>query len=143
MGELFSYCVRFDGGAAPNPFWGVCTLVICKPQIRRTAQVGDWVVGTGSRRTPIGDLSGAVVYAMRIGRKLTMAEYDEWAAAECPGKVPDPNHPDRRRAVGDALYDFSSNPPQVRPGPHTEADRERDLSGHYALLADQFVFFGR
>src|SRR5437870_7783881 len=96
MGILFSYCVRHDGGAAPNPFWGVCTLVICKPRIRRAAKVGDWVVGTGSRRSPVGDLSGAVVCAMRVGRKLTMAEYDAWVAAECTDKTPDPDHLDHR-----------------------------------------------
>jgi len=143
MGELFSYCVRYDGGAAPNPFWGVCTLVICKPRIRHTAQPGDWVVGTGSCRSPVGDLSGAVVYAMQVGQKVTMAKYDDWAAAECPGKRPDPAHPDPRRGVGDALYDFSFDPPRVRPGDHTEVHREHDLSGRYALLADRFVYFGR
>jgi hypothetical protein len=124
MGALFSYCVRYDGGAAPNPFWGVCTLVICKPRIRRAAGVGDWIVGTGSRRSPAGDLSGAVVYAMRVGRKLSMPQYDEWAAADCPGKISDPGHADRRRAAGDAVYDFSTDPPRVRPSDHTEANRD-------------------
>ncbi|MBU2547361.1 MAG: hypothetical protein KKB20_03030 [Proteobacteria bacterium] len=32
------------GGAAPNPFRGVCILVIRKPGIRRAAEVGDWIV---------------------------------------------------------------------------------------------------
>src|SRR5262245_1609237 len=102
---LFSYRVRHDSGAAPNPFWGTCTLVICKPGIRRKALPGDWVVGTGSHNSPAGDLSKCVVYAMRVGRKLTMAEYDEWVAAELPGKLPDLSHPDRRRKKGDAVYD--------------------------------------
>jgi hypothetical protein len=143
MTTLYSYCVRDDSGVASNPFWGICTLVICKPRIRRTAQVGDWVVGTGSRRSPVGDLSGAVVYAMRVGRKMSMPEYDKWAAAECSGKIPDLSHEDRRRACGDAAYDFSTDPPRVRPSDHTEENREHDLSGIYALLADQFVYFGR
>jgi hypothetical protein len=70
--RLFSYVLRKDDGAAPNPFWGVCTLAICKPVIRRTAEVDDWVVGTGSKRAPDGrDLSGTVVYAMRITKKLS------------------------------------------------------------------------
>src|SRR5262249_55154673 len=59
---LFSYCIPYDFGSAPNPFWGLCTLAICKPDIRRTANVGDWVVGTGSAVSPIGNISGKVVY---------------------------------------------------------------------------------
>lgn len=46
--RLFSYCIPVDDGAAPNPFWGVCTLTICKSKIRRVAEIGDWVVGVGS-----------------------------------------------------------------------------------------------
>lgn len=64
--KLYSYCLRWDDGAAPNPFWGVCTLAICKPAIRRTAKVGDWVVGLGSANSPIGNISDSVVYAMRV-----------------------------------------------------------------------------
>ena len=28
MPTLFSYCLRVDDRAAPNPFWGVCIVVI-------------------------------------------------------------------------------------------------------------------
>jgi len=66
--------LRVDSGAAPNPFWGVCTLVICKPAIRRAAQVGDWVVGAGSGHSRIGDIRGKVVYTMQVTCKMTMAE---------------------------------------------------------------------
>ena len=62
--------------AAPNPFWGICTLVICRPGIRRAAKAGDWIVGTGSSNSPIGDISDRMVYAMRVSQKITMQEYD-------------------------------------------------------------------
>lgn len=39
--NIYSYVLRTDDGAAPNPFWGTCTLTICKPVIRRTAHIGD------------------------------------------------------------------------------------------------------
>jgi len=42
--DLYSYTVRYDDGAAPNPFNGMCTLAICKPAIRRTAAPGDATV---------------------------------------------------------------------------------------------------
>ena len=139
---LFSYRVRFDHGSAPNPFWGVCTLVICKPRVRRVARAGDWVVGTGSADSPAGDLSGSVIYAVRVSRTLSMRAYDAWSAGH-RGKRPEPGHPDPRRRVGDSIYDFASAPPRVRPGVHTEAHRGHDLSGRRALLSDRFVYFGR
>ena len=142
MARLFSYCIPVDDGAAPNPFWGLCTLVICKPRIRRAAAVGDWVVGTGSRRSPIGDLSGQVVYAMRITKKLTMEEYDVFARDKCPGKIPSWFDRDVRRRLGDAIYDFSCDPPRIRRSVHGEQNRERDISGEYALISDHFYYFG-
>jgi hypothetical protein len=42
--KLYSYVVTHDTGFSPNPFWGCCTLADCKPAIRRTAKIGDWVV---------------------------------------------------------------------------------------------------
>ena len=69
MPTLFSYVVHTDYGSALNPFWGVCALVICKPKIPRKAQVGGWIVGTGSAGSPCGDVRGMVVYAMRVTDK--------------------------------------------------------------------------
>jgi hypothetical protein len=44
---LYSYVVAHDFGFAPNPFDGLCTLATCKPDIRKKAAVGDYIVGTG------------------------------------------------------------------------------------------------
>lgn len=70
--KLFSYVVRHDFGFAPNPFHGVCTLATCKGQIRGIAEVGDWVVGTGSAAY---GLQGRLVYAMYVSEKLTFDQY--------------------------------------------------------------------
>jgi hypothetical protein len=102
---LFSYCLRYDDGAAPNPFWEVCTLSICKPKIRRTAQEGDWVVGLGSKNSPIGDISTQVVYAMKVTRILPIREYDELCRASLGEKIPDWTNSDFRRKMGDCIYD--------------------------------------
>ena len=48
MARIHSYVVRYDSGFAPNPFYGYCTLATCKPSIRKGADIGDWVVGSGS-----------------------------------------------------------------------------------------------
>jgi Nucleotide modification associated domain 2 len=78
MPTLFSYCIRYDIGSAPNPFWGLRTLAICKPNIRQSANVGDWVAGTGSAVSPIGNISDKVVYAMRVTHQMTMEDYDRF-----------------------------------------------------------------
>jgi putative DNA base modification enzyme with NMAD domain len=44
--------------------------------------------------------------------------------------------------VGDAIYDFSEDPPQKQLGVHTVADRDHDLSGDYALLSKHLFCFG-
>jgi hypothetical protein len=140
---LYSYVVQTDYGSAPNPFWDVCTLVICKPKIRRSARVGDWVVGTGPANSPLGYIRGMVVYAMRITDKMPMSEYDAWAREHRPEKVPNPRSSDPRRHVGDAIYDFAEDPPRVRPGSvHGVYERKHDLRGEYALLSDHFYYFG-
>lgn len=142
MTSLFSYCITHDHGAAPNPFWGVCTLVICKPKIRRVAQVGDWVVGTGSADSPIGDIRGSIVYAMKVTGRMSVQQYETHAQKHLPNKIPDWYSGDPRRMVGDAIYDFDHDPPKVRKSIHDESNRARNLGGQYALLSEHFYYFG-
>jgi hypothetical protein len=68
--RLFTYKVAHDGGSAPNPFHGICTLAICKPAIRRVAKPGDLVVGLGC-----GSESSRVVYCMLVEGSLAWSEY--------------------------------------------------------------------
>lgn len=140
---LFSYCIPYDDGAAPNPFWGVCTLVICKPEIRRTAKREDWIVGTGSVNSPVGNTAGRVVYAMRVTDKMPIPAYDNWCRKKLPEKIPDLGSADPRRRVGDDIYDFSTVEGKLRPSVHSEANRATDLSGRFALLSDEFYYFGK
>lgn len=141
---LYSYCLRIDDGAAPNPFWDTLTLAICKPVIRRVAEVGDWIVGTGSRNSPVGDTSGHVIYAMRVDEKITMAEYDEFTLRHLPNKIPDWTSRDHRRRLGDSIYDSSSGiSPELRPASHDEENMATDLGGQYVLLSQRWYYFGR
>ena len=140
MPRLFSYCIPVDDGAAPNPYWDVCTLVICKPVIRRTAEVGDWIVGTGSTRF---GFANKVVYAMEVTEKMTMKDYDAYCRSQLPGKIPDARNPDYTRRVGDCIYDFSTNPATIRKSVHNEGNRMTDTNGKYALLSDHFYYFGK
>ena len=71
---LFSYVVARDYGFAPNPFYGRCTLATCKPNIRKIASRGDWVVGTGSAERK---RKGFLVYAMCVTEAMTFNKYWE------------------------------------------------------------------
>jgi hypothetical protein len=121
--------------------------VVCKPRIRATARVGDWIAGTGSKyaKTATGvprDLRGRLVYAMRVSQTMTMREYDAYTQSELPGKVPDWSSVDPRRRVGDSLYDFSNGEPVQRKGVHSERYMSMDLSGENALVGEHFYYFG-
>lgn len=69
---VYSYVVDHDLGFAPNPFHGVCTLACCKPQIRRKAQVGDYILGTGAAKRK---LQGKLIYWMCVDEVLTFDQY--------------------------------------------------------------------
>jgi hypothetical protein len=141
MTRLFIYVIPNDGGFAPNPFFGACTLNCCKPVIRRTAQEGDWVAANTAADFPGGP--GLLVYAMRITDKMTMGEYDAWTRRELPEKISSARSRDYRRRAGDSMYDFSDDPPtRRRDGFHVPEEMEHDLSGVYTLLSDHFYYFG-
>lgn len=143
MARLFSYIVRYDDGAAPNPYGGPCTLVICKPRVRSTAQVEDWIAGVGSVNSPGGSLKGRLVYAMKVEEVVSMRDYDRRAKNEWPEKVPGVSTDTFISKRGDCIYDFSEgDEPTQRPGVHGEGNVARDLSGKNALISTRFVYFG-
>jgi hypothetical protein len=142
--KLYSYTLHYDDGAAPNPFWGICTLAIRKPAVRLAAELDDWIVGLGSANSPIGDISKQVVYAMKVTGKMTLLEYDQFCKTFIPKKKPDWRNRDYRMRMGDCIYNFTAGPdnPKLRTGIHTEENEERDLSGCYALVSKQYYYFG-
>lgn len=142
--RLYSYVIARDFGFAPNPFYGLCTLATCKPEIRRTAKVGDWIVGTGSKQK---HLEGRLVYAMRVTEEFGFDEF--WSDTRCHEKRPN-LHASRMQAFGDNIYhrdssglwqqenshhslkDGSPNPDNVRHD--TQTDR--------VLVSDDFTYWG-
>lgn len=148
MTRIYSYVLRVDDGAAPNPFWNLCTLAICKPVIRRIATPGDWIIGTGSKRSRFEDgtirnLSTHIVYAMKVTEIKTFQEYDTFCNQSLPEKIPQWLDIDWRRRAGDCIYDYSqSGTPHIRKGIHNEENRNRDLRGLNVLLSNHFYYFG-
>ena len=134
--KLSAYIVTHDSGFAPNPFGRVCTLACCKPTIRRNADPGDIIVGTGSAK--IG-LSGHLIYAMRVGKVLSFDTY--WR------RYPSKRFSRRTRVTrrGDNIWhrDSLGNWRVIPGAPHAEKDRNRDVNGQNVLVSSDFYFFGR
>jgi hypothetical protein len=141
---LFSYVVARDYGFAPNPFGGYCTLATCKPDIRASAQVGDWIVGTGSATQ---GRAGYLVYAMKVEETCTFDEY--WNDPRFESKKPN-LHASKMLAFGDNIYhhDVNGNWIQVdshhsyHDGTPNDANIERDTKADRVLIATQFSYFG-
>lgn len=129
--KIFRYVVRYDGGTAPRPFDGVCSLAICKPRIRAKAQVGDWVIGFRSRHP------GEVLYAMQVTERLKLGDYwdDPRFYDRKPGASPYPDNFYRRTPDGSLV--------QVPNAVHVPEDTAKDTSGLYVLLSSRFWYFGK
>ena len=100
--RLYSYVVRRDFGFAPNPFHGFCTLATCKPDIRKTANIGDWIIGTGSKSKK---RDGHIVYGMRVTETMSFDAY--WSDKRFQDKKPNLSG-SKKQAFGDNIYFFDA-----------------------------------
>lgn len=98
-GRVFSYVIEHDLGFAPNPFHNWCSLACCKPDIRKAAKVGDFVIGTAAKAT---GLERRLVYWMKVEEILTFDQY--WADPRFAGKKADMAAPGRMHRYGDNIY---------------------------------------
>jgi len=104
--------------------------------IRRNAEPGDTVIGTGSARC---GLSGKLIYAMRVEAVLTFEQY--WKSY--PSKQPSPST--QVKALGDNIWhrDASGNWCCAAGARHGERNRQRDLKGRNVLVSREYYYFGR
>lgn len=111
---VWSYVLKHDSGFAPNTSHGYCTLATCKPKIRKNAEIGDWVIGTGSITQ--NDPEERLLYAMRVDEIFSYQEYFE-----------DPRYENKKPLAGD-LYDANGDniyyPGAPLSGDEIELDEE-------------------
>ena len=138
-----AYIVEHDIGFAPNPFFGVCTLATCKPDIRWKASKGDWVVGIGS----IADgIRGRLVFAMKVEDAVTFDRYWE----EQSFRMKRPNfRGSLKQAQGDNVYHrvggrwVQERSRHTHPDPEmTEQHIRRDTGRNRVLISEKFVYYG-
>lgn len=70
--RFYVYKVVVDNGGAPCVYHNTLSLAICKPVIRRTAKVGDLVIGFGGNGEKIRN---RLVYIAEITEKSTAGDY--------------------------------------------------------------------
>jgi len=132
--KIYAYLVPVDDGAAPNPYGGVCTLAICKPNLRKIAKQGDWLVGLDSK--------SQLIYTMEITTVMIMKEYDTYTKENLPIKIPNKTSKNIEEQMGDSVYDFSNDEIKLRPSVHSCCTKEMDLAGKNVLLSTCFYYFG-
>ncbi|HEB8848460.1 TPA: hypothetical protein R1A68_005502, partial [Klebsiella pneumoniae] len=73
--HLYVYAITRDFGFAPNPFHGSCTLATCKPGIRKSAKVGDWILGVGGAN--LKSAKKKCILLMKVSEKISFNGYWE------------------------------------------------------------------
>ncbi len=140
--KLYSYIITHDTEFSPNPFWGYCTLADCKPAIRRTASVGDWVVGLSPKAH-----GHRLVYAMQVQEVLTYDRY--FVDSRFAAKIPDFSQGKTVYKCGDNIYrplpdgGFQQCQSMHSCGRMENPDtKARDLSGRNVLVSKNYYYFG-
>lgn len=142
--KLYSYVVARDFGFAPNPFYGYCTLATCKPDIRRTAKCGDWIVGTGSAGS---NRRGQLVFAMRVTESMDFNQF--WEDERFREKRPNLRG-SRMRAYGDNIYHQDAEGRWLQENSHhslqdgspNDDNLQHDTKTNRVLISDDFTYWG-
>lgn len=153
MTKFYCYKMTWDTGFAPNPFHNVLTLATCKPNVRKLAQVGDWICGWTATTVKNSDEKvihkGKVgeeqlIYLAKVTQKISFAEYWE----QYSQKRPTPKIEDDKTlpisSLGDNIYKPlpEGGYEQISNDSHKEKDKKRDLSTDNVLVCEEFYYFG-
>jgi hypothetical protein len=138
--RLFTYKVAYDGGSAPNPYGGICTLAICKPKIRSVAKPGDVVVGFGCKEDEL-----RIVYCMIVDENPTWEDYIKRCNSVGPDSIKK-KIPKHKKDQGDCIWYDSKNYAKARESSSNHdghEDFDRDVTnGKRVLIGSTFWYFG-
>ena len=121
--RLFRYILASDTGMAPCIDDNLMTLATCKPKIRGSAHVGDWIAGFVPRPYP----RGLLAYAGRVRAVLDVGSYER-----------------AYRGRSDAIYREEDNGTfeRLRPDYHSEPGAvEKDLSAPVLIFDSEATWF--
>lgn len=136
--NLYIYRQKIDSGAAPHVSKkGILSLAICKPDIRRVAKDGDYIMALVSKtenKKIVGkgpDRHYKLSYIFKVNEKVHMKDYMAWCTARAPNKIPS----EETEYMGDCQYTADL---QQIPGPHGPQNAERNLRGCYSVVSNEF-----
>lgn len=127
--RVHTYVIAVDAGSAPNYDRPCVTLAVCKPRIRKKAQIGELVLAfAGKQVNPIEPHS--VVWAGIVSEKMSFADY--WNDRRFAGKKPDKSkHPDNFYRPANGGLEWVTN--EV----HGPEATEHDTNGKFVLAFSQ------
>lgn len=140
--KYFIYIITADAGSAPNPFHRFCTLAICKPEIRKAAQKGDWVIGLYSQaKSKSQKYSDRLIYAMEVTKKVSFDEY--WKNKKFAKKKP--SKKSAKEKCGDNIYhkNLSGQWIQKKGSHHNEKNINGDTKRDAVLISSNFFYLGK
>jgi len=132
--RVHTYVIATDAGSAPNYDRPFVTLAVCKPRIRRKAEIGEVVLAFAGKQVNTAE-PHSVVWAGVVTEKRSFAEY--WNDRRFAGKKPDKSgHPDNfyRPVDGGLLW--------VQNDVHGPEATNRDTSGKFVLGFSPSWHFG-
>ena len=144
MPRAYSYIVARDYGFAPNPFYAILTLATCKPMIRKTAKVGDFIIGCSNKAN-----GNKLIYMAKVSEILTFDQY--WNDPRFAKKKPIMNG-SLKKLYGDNIYHHDDNGNWIQEDSHhthddgtTNKDNlERDTKHtDKVLICDEFFYLGK
>ena len=111
--NLYVYSITRDFGFAPNPFHGICTLATCKPKIRKSANVGDWIIGVGGSN--LKPIARKCIFLMKVTEKITFQDY--WDDSRFIRKKPARNG-SSMQMLGDNIYHKNESGEWIQENSH-------------------------
>jgi hypothetical protein len=144
--HLYAYAITRDFGFAPNPFHGLCTLATCKPDIRKSAKVDDWIMGIGG--SALRDVKRRCILLMKVSEKISFQNY--WDDDRFSLKKPVRNG-SRVQMLGDNIYHKDENGGWIQEDSHhsnvdgtpnpVNLDRDTGRTDQL-LISNYFLYFG-
>ena len=144
MAKVFSYVVKRDYGFAPNPFYGVLTLATCKQNIRKGANVDDFIIGNADSAH-----GNKLIYMAKVSEVMTFDKY--WTDPRFVCKKPVMNG-SLKKLYGDNIYHHGADGKWIQEDSHhanndgtvNESNLNRDTgTTDRVLVCSEFVYLGR
>ena len=120
-----------DSGCAPNPYYGFCSLALCKNLIRKHAKINDYVIGFGSKT--LGSFK-KIIFIMKVTNKLSYDDYNKLCIQNNKHKI----------NYGDCIYYKVGNTFKQRKNIyHNNECIIHDIKSPYVLISNDYLYFGK